>query len=246
MKIRLAITKGEAIRYISHLDYAKTVEKAIRRAKLPAAYSAGFNPHMKLAFASALAVGVTSASEYIDLELISEQDCQQIQTRLAAQFPQGIECLAGKMIGDKEPALMSVVNLATYSMTVGLTTLATEDKITAILNDFNDRAELHYLKHSPKGNKQIDVKLYVDTIDWIRQDQSLRLLFAVKITALGSMKPVEVLDCLERDCGLPILPDTAMIHRTALYIVQDGVRFTPLEIGERKTNDPKDNNQCHS
>ena len=53
-KYRAKITKGTEIRYISHLDYAGVMERAIRRAKLPAAYSEGFNPHLKLAFASAL------------------------------------------------------------------------------------------------------------------------------------------------------------------------------------------------
>ena len=66
-KLRLEITKGEEIRYISHLDYASAIERAIIRAKLPAAYSEGFNPHMKLSFASALAVGVTSQAEYMEI-----------------------------------------------------------------------------------------------------------------------------------------------------------------------------------
>ena len=59
-KYRAEITKGEEVRYISHLDYAGVIQRAICRAHLPAAYSEGFNPHMKMAFASALAMGVTS------------------------------------------------------------------------------------------------------------------------------------------------------------------------------------------
>ena len=45
------------------------MQRAICRAHLPAAYSEGFNPHMKISFASALSVGVTSDAEYKDLEL---------------------------------------------------------------------------------------------------------------------------------------------------------------------------------
>ena len=52
-KYRAEITKGEEVRYISHLDYAGVIQRAICRAHLPAAYSEGFNPHMKMAFASA-------------------------------------------------------------------------------------------------------------------------------------------------------------------------------------------------
>ena len=52
---RSEITKGEELRYVSHLDYANLFLRAFDRAKLPMAYSEGFNPHMKVAFASALA-----------------------------------------------------------------------------------------------------------------------------------------------------------------------------------------------
>ena len=46
MKLRMQITKEKEIRFISHLEYVRTIERAIRRAKLPAAYSEGFNPHL--------------------------------------------------------------------------------------------------------------------------------------------------------------------------------------------------------
>ena len=58
MKLRMQITKDKDIRFISHLEYVRTIGRAIRRAKLPAAYSEGFNPHLKFSLASALGVGV--------------------------------------------------------------------------------------------------------------------------------------------------------------------------------------------
>ena len=62
MKLRMQITKDRDIRFISHLEYVRTIERAIRRAKLPAAYSEGFNPHLKFSLASALGVGVVRRS----------------------------------------------------------------------------------------------------------------------------------------------------------------------------------------
>ena len=77
-KFRLQVTKGEEIRHISHLDYSKAVERALRRAKLPVAYSEGFNPHMKMAFASALSVGVASEAEYFDVEMAADLDAAAV------------------------------------------------------------------------------------------------------------------------------------------------------------------------
>ena len=51
MKLRMQITKDKDIRFISHLEYVRTIGRAIRRAKLPAAYSEGFNPHLKFSLA---------------------------------------------------------------------------------------------------------------------------------------------------------------------------------------------------
>ena len=77
IKLRVEISKDEEIRYISHLDYAGAIEKALKRAEIPVAYSEGFNPHMKLAFASALAVGLTSATEYMEVELKEQIDIKE-------------------------------------------------------------------------------------------------------------------------------------------------------------------------
>ena len=60
---------GEVGRYISHLDILRTVQRAIKRSRLPIVYSAGFNPTPKMAFASALPVGITSESEYLDIAI---------------------------------------------------------------------------------------------------------------------------------------------------------------------------------
>ena len=69
-KLRLALNKGEKLRFLSHLDYAQAVERMIRRAEIKMAYSEGFNPHMKISFSSALALGVTAAAEYIDMDVL--------------------------------------------------------------------------------------------------------------------------------------------------------------------------------
>ena len=66
------ITKGEELRYVSHLDYANLFVRACKRAGLPMAYSEGFNPHMKVAFASALSLGAASDAEYVDFEMTEE------------------------------------------------------------------------------------------------------------------------------------------------------------------------------
>ena len=64
---------------MSHLDLMHTWERVIRRSHLPLAFSQGFNPHPKINFASALALGTTSDGEYMDMELTEELPLEQVR-----------------------------------------------------------------------------------------------------------------------------------------------------------------------
>lgn len=229
-KLRLEITKGEEIRYISHLDYASAMERAIIRAKLPVAYSEGFNPHMKLSFASALAVGVTSQAEYVDIECKEEVDLSQAIKCLTATLPVGIVIKNAKYIQGNVPALMAIVNLATYDVTVPL--LAGD---FGIIEDsirwFNDAETVFYTRESPKGKKEIEVKQYMaQAVKVVPLEKAVRLMLEIKITPTGSIKPGEVLGALVAMFDLPVDIDNILIHRTGLYIGDGKVQISPVEL----------------
>jgi len=229
-KLRLEITKGEEIRYISHLDYASAMERAIIRAKLPVAYSEGFNPHMKISFASALAVGVTSQAEYIDIECKAEIDVNQAVEHLKATLPMGIRIKGAAYIQGNVPALMAIVNLATYEITVPL---LAED--IGIIEDsirwFNEAEAVLYTRESPKGKKEIEVKQYMaKPITITALEKAVRLILEIRITPTGSIKPGEVLGALVAMFDLPVDIDNLLIHRTGLYISNANRQVSPVEL----------------
>lgn len=226
-KIRLQITKGEAVRYISHLDYSRAIERAVRRAKLPVAYSEGFNPHMKMAFASALALGVTSDAEYMDIELCQELSVKNFKSAFSAQLPRGIELREAVYLPPQTPALMKMVNLGTYLIRAPLTD-GEYDKAAASVEAFNSAGKVLYIKESPKGRREIDVKQFmaaaVELVSW--DGVAAQLAMAIHITPTGSVKPGEVLDVLVKDYALPLKQDDAYIHRVGLFI-NDGRDWLP-------------------
>lgn len=229
-KVRCEITKGEEIRYISHLDYAGAIERAIRRAKLPAMYSEGFNPHMKFAFASALAVGVTSEAEYMDVELAGEFESATLQSRLAVSLPQGIIVKRIKFMPDRSPALMAVVNMAEYTITAPIL-FGDFDGIEAGIEQFNAAAEVLYMKESPKGKREINIKQYLfDNAAISMAGNVLGIKLVIRITPTGSVKPGEVLETLVNRYGLPVDKNAALIHRNGLYVADKNVRLTPLDL----------------
>jgi radical SAM-linked protein len=231
-KLRLEITKGEAVRYISHLDYSRAVERALRRAKLPVAYSEGFNPHMKMAFASALSLGVTSDAEYLDVEVTNEISAADFRAALAAQLPEGIEVRTGRELAGKHSALMAMINLASYRIDVPLAGEAAFAVAEDSVRRFDQAQQVLYVKESPKGNRQIDVKQYVvGQIGLAAAEGSLALDMAIKITPTGSVKPSAVLTVLVQQFGLEVDPAAALINRRGLYVIDGGRRFSPLDVG---------------
>jgi hypothetical protein len=85
--------KGEPVRFVSHLDLMRCFERAMRRAEFPVGYTQGFNPRPRMAFASALSVGATSAWEMGQIELDEPHDESRLEALIAtinAQLPPGL------------------------------------------------------------------------------------------------------------------------------------------------------------
>lgn len=89
-RLRVRFSKQGDLRWISHRDLARTMERMIRRAGLVLRMSEGFHPKPKLAFPSALAVGIASEAEVMELELACPADPGEVATRLNAQAPPGL------------------------------------------------------------------------------------------------------------------------------------------------------------
>ena len=84
-RLRVWFSKGDRVRYISHLDVLRYWERCIRRAGLPLSYSQGFTPHPKLAFAGPLPLGYLAENEVMDVTLDERMDPAEFAARLVPQ-----------------------------------------------------------------------------------------------------------------------------------------------------------------
>ena len=85
--IRVKFSKVGSLKFISHLDLARTMRAAFLRAKLPIWYTLGFNPHPKMVFSLPLSVGTASLCEFMDFMLTEKIPFDEIVYRLNAAFP---------------------------------------------------------------------------------------------------------------------------------------------------------------
>ena len=234
MKLRLRVTKEEPVRYISHLDYARTIEKVLRRANVPVAYSEGFNPHVKVAYASALAVGITSDAEYLDLDLKENSKPYDVTSLLDAftlQLPKGISLMGFTAHEMKTEALMAVVNLASYEVSFLLTESASlgEKAVSSFLKE----QSIDWVRVTPKSSRQVDIRSFIQSLEFASKGKKGLLKFSIKITPQGSVKPQELITVLAKKFAMPICIEDALIHRTGLYIEKNGNKMTPLDSLEK-------------
>ena len=75
--LRIKFQKTGNLQYISHLDLVRTVNKIIVRAGFPLRYTEGFNPKPKMVFAAPLSIGTESLTEFLDVRLTEEIDCEE-------------------------------------------------------------------------------------------------------------------------------------------------------------------------
>jgi radical SAM-linked protein len=90
-RIRLRYTKRGRLRFTSHRDFQRAFERALRRAEVPMAYSAGFTPHPKVSYANAAPTGVGSEAEYLEIALSRAQDPERLRLLLDTSLPAGLD-----------------------------------------------------------------------------------------------------------------------------------------------------------
>lgn len=90
-KLRLRYAKRGRLRFSSHRDFQRALERALRRAAVPMAYSAGFNPHPRISYANAAPTGAASEAEYIEIALARRCDVEQIRAALDQALPPGLD-----------------------------------------------------------------------------------------------------------------------------------------------------------
>ncbi len=84
-------TKRGRLRFTSHRDFQRAFERALRRAGVPMAYSAGFTPHPKVSYANAAPTGTASEAEYLEIALTDRRDIEELRARLDASLPDGLD-----------------------------------------------------------------------------------------------------------------------------------------------------------
>ncbi len=92
-RLRIRYAKRGRMRFASVRDFQRALERALRRAEIPMAYSQGFSPHPKIYYLPAVPTGVASEAEYVEIGLQERRDPQQVAADLSRALPDGLDVL---------------------------------------------------------------------------------------------------------------------------------------------------------
>lgn len=92
-RLRIRYAKRGRLRFTSHRDFSRAFERAVFRARIPMAYSSGFNPHPRISYAGAAPTGSASEAEYLEIALARVVDPADVHRDLDEALPDGLDVL---------------------------------------------------------------------------------------------------------------------------------------------------------
>jgi radical SAM-linked protein len=210
-RVRVRYAKRGRLRFTSHRDFARAFERALRRAAVPIAFSAGFSPHPRVSYVGAAPTGVASEAEYLEIGLAVPVDVEQLRVALDTALPAGLdvlECVEAAPGGGSLPDRIdaSAWEVALPGVTPGDAAAAAEAFLAA------ERVEVERL--TKDGRRALDARGPVVSILSSASpdpgDGACAILEVVVRQATPAVRPDDVLAALRAVAGLvPTAPPRA-------------------------------------
>jgi radical SAM-linked protein len=225
--VRMEFEKTGCLRFISHLDLVRLFQRAMRRAGIPVAYSKGFNPHARISLGPALALGISSTREYMDVELDEDIEPGQMLDRLNKCLPEGVKISKAKLMPEGAAALTAVINASLYSIQAGYKPQGGD--IEERIKSFFEADHVYIDKIDKKKRvKKVDiVPMILDVKKAEAKAGNIEMVVMLETGSSRNLKPGDMLKALADFAGVEITG--TKIRREGLYILAGGKYRTPFD-----------------
>ena len=210
-RLRVRFSRGEEIKFISHLDIMRLWQRALRRAGISLAYSEGYTPHPRISLAAPLVLGVTSEAELMDVFCTKAVSPHWFTTAARQQMPRGIGILQVYPIALLLPSLQAQVRFAEYE--VRMETEQAPADVKAALASLLSMEHIPWQHQRDTGPRNYDLRALVNDL-WLIEghDGGGTIGMRLRCDSGGSGRAEQVTAAL----GFAGYP--AAIHRTRLVL----------------------------
>lgn len=152
-KLRVRYAKRGRMRFTSSRDFQRALERALRLAQVPIAYSAGFHPHPKVSYANAAPTGVASEAEYVELSVTQVVDPHEVVTSLDAALPEGLDIVDA--VEAPPGALADLLVASRWQLSFSVVSVG---QVQQAVDAFLARESLEVTRMMKQGPRAIDVR----------------------------------------------------------------------------------------
>lgn len=161
---RLTYRKLGRARHLSHLELARVLIRAFRRADLKLAFSKGYHPMPKVSFFTALPVGTESMAELMQVALCRHEEALEIKTRVNRELPDGVEVTVVERIPPGERRVRIIDSHF-------LITLKGHEWEKERMDRFLQSDRFPILKSAKKGEHEVDARPLVNHMTLVPPDK---------------------------------------------------------------------------
>ncbi|MFI6504128.1 TIGR03936 family radical SAM-associated protein [Nonomuraea typhae] len=158
-RLRIRYAKRGRLRFTSHRDISRAVERAVRRAGIPVAFSAGFSPHPKISYAGAAPTGVASEAEYLEIGVTEPCDPGRIRADLDASLPPGLDVL--EVVEARSGGLADRLEVSTWELRLPG---ADREQAGVAVEKFLAAGTVEVERLTKKGPRRFDAREAVQTL----------------------------------------------------------------------------------
>jgi len=192
-RLRIRYAKRGRLRFTSHRDFSRAFERAIFRARVPMAYSSGFNPHPRISYAGAAPTGSASEAEYLEIALAQVVDPADIQAQLEEALPDGLDVL--EVVESTGGSLADLLEGSRWR----ITTTAEPEVLSTAVADFLAAGEVVVERMTKKGLRSFDCRAAV--LSLVADERELDLVLRHVVPAV---RPDDVLTGMAATTGLDV------------------------------------------
>ena len=208
--LRIKFKKVGSLRYISHLDLVRTMNKIIVRAKLPLWYTAGFNPKPKMIFAAPLSIGTESVCEFMDVRLIDDISPEVAMERLNANMTDEMQVLDAYYTEEK------LTDLKWLAYDISIKTNNSSEKLAADVVEYLLGESVVVEKKSKPGEptKTTDIRPQIKSAECVYADGWINIKTILSADASSFLNPEYVVSALKKQLGILSDPDLTKEYYT--------------------------------
>lgn len=189
-RIRVVYRKVGTTRFISHLDLTNALNRALRRADLPVAYTEGFSPRPRTAFGPPLPLFVEGERELSDIELVERVEPAELIRRVNEVLPEGIALLEGDYVSMRASSITAAIRQAGYRVEPRDSDWAIDPaKVAALLA----KSEAFITKESKGQKKTVDIRPAIVSL----KVEGPALVAAVEASPQRTLNVFDLLSALE-------------------------------------------------